>query len=388
MFTFGDQPVPDVKGNLGFAGFRIHGPINRPDYFDEIGVFLGASYFRAVAKGQIYGLSARGLALEHRRSEGRGVSRSSAPSGSSGPPRARTRSSCMRCSTATSAAAPTASPSGPGETTIYDVEATLFPRVQIEQLGLAPLTSMYLLRRQRPRRRRRLPPRRARLRRARDQNGRGERIWRPLNNPPDLQISAFVDNNPRGFGLMQRERDFRDLRGSRGALRARPERSGSSRSATGARARSSWSRFRPTTEIHDNIVAYWRPARRRLRAKGEYAFTYRLHWGRRSPKPLGRSRKSVATRIGAGRDETRAVVIDFAGENLKACRRPTSRRRSRPTRARSRNIVSQPNPGDRRHAASASSSTPGGENVGRTARAAVARRRRRCRKSGCTDGRR
>ena len=59
--------------NLGFAGFRIHGPINRPDYFDEIGVFLGASYFRAVAKGQTYGLSARGLVAQHRRSEGRGV---------------------------------------------------------------------------------------------------------------------------------------------------------------------------------------------------------------------------------------------------------------------------------------------------------------------------
>ena len=64
MFTFGDQPAPDVKsGNLGFAGFRIHGPINRPDYFDEIGVFLGASYFRAVAKNLTYGLSARGLSL-------------------------------------------------------------------------------------------------------------------------------------------------------------------------------------------------------------------------------------------------------------------------------------------------------------------------------------
>ena len=62
MFTFGDQPAPDVK-NLGFAGFRIHGPINRPDYFDEIGVFLGASYFRAVAKNLSYGLSARGLSL-------------------------------------------------------------------------------------------------------------------------------------------------------------------------------------------------------------------------------------------------------------------------------------------------------------------------------------
>ena len=49
--------------DLGFAGFRLHGRLNRADYFDEICAFLGASYFRAVAKGQAYGLSARGLAL-------------------------------------------------------------------------------------------------------------------------------------------------------------------------------------------------------------------------------------------------------------------------------------------------------------------------------------
>jgi glucans biosynthesis protein len=62
LFSFGLTP-PSHDPELGFAGFRIHGKINRPDYYDEIGVFLGASYFRAVAKGQVYGLSARGLAL-------------------------------------------------------------------------------------------------------------------------------------------------------------------------------------------------------------------------------------------------------------------------------------------------------------------------------------
>ena len=52
------------RSDLGFAGFRLHAPINRADYFDEVAAFLGASYFRAVAKGQAYGLSARGLALK------------------------------------------------------------------------------------------------------------------------------------------------------------------------------------------------------------------------------------------------------------------------------------------------------------------------------------
>ena len=62
MFSFGSLGPPP-PGDLGFAGFRLHGPINRADYFDEICVFLGASYFRAVAKGHGYGLSARALSL-------------------------------------------------------------------------------------------------------------------------------------------------------------------------------------------------------------------------------------------------------------------------------------------------------------------------------------
>ena len=55
---------------LGFSGFRLTGPLNRPDLFDEIIVFQGASYFRVLSRGQIYGLSARGLALNVGRPEG------------------------------------------------------------------------------------------------------------------------------------------------------------------------------------------------------------------------------------------------------------------------------------------------------------------------------
>src|SRR3954447_2204698 len=208
MFNFGDQPVPDIKDNLGFAGFRIHGPINRPDYFDEIGVFLGASYFRAVAKGQLYGLSARGLSIN-----------TADPKGEEFPTfrtfwierPAKGASSIVvhALLDSESAAAAYRFTVRPGETTIYDIEATLFPRTQIEQIGLATLTSMYFFG--------------ANDRGGVDdfrpevhdsdglgiQNGQGEQIWRPLNNPTDLQVSAFVDNNPRGFGLMQRQRDFR-----------------------------------------------------------------------------------------------------------------------------------------------------------------------------------
>ena len=69
-----DKPPPAAGSDLGFAGFRLHAPINRPDYYDEVCVFLGASYFRAVAKGEVYGLSARGLAINTGRGQGRGIS--------------------------------------------------------------------------------------------------------------------------------------------------------------------------------------------------------------------------------------------------------------------------------------------------------------------------
>src|SRR5690606_9268799 len=55
---------PEKWGDLGFAGFRVHHPFNDSGYKDELVVFLGASYFRALGEGQRYGLSARGLAID------------------------------------------------------------------------------------------------------------------------------------------------------------------------------------------------------------------------------------------------------------------------------------------------------------------------------------
>ena len=63
LFSFGEVTPPPADANLGFAGFRLHAPMNRPEYYDEVAVFLGASYFRAIAKNEVYGLSARGLSI-------------------------------------------------------------------------------------------------------------------------------------------------------------------------------------------------------------------------------------------------------------------------------------------------------------------------------------
>ena len=98
--------------DLGFAGFRLHAPMNKPDYYDEVCVFLGASYFRAVAKGELYGLSARGLSINTGEAKGEEFP-PSRRSGSRSRPRTPPRSSCMRCSTARAPRRPIASRSGP-----------------------------------------------------------------------------------------------------------------------------------------------------------------------------------------------------------------------------------------------------------------------------------
>ena len=225
MFSFGDQPAPDIKANLGFAGFRIHGPINRPDYFDEIGVFLGASYFRAVAKGQTYGLSARGLSLN-----------TADPKGEEFPnfrafwierPAKGANSIVVHALLdSESAAAAYRFTIRPGETTDLRHRGDAVSARADRAAGLATLTSMYFFG---PNDRGGVDDFRPPVHDSDGlaiQNGRGEQLWRPLNNPADLQVSAFVDNNPRGFGLMQRQRDFRAYEDLEARYETPPERLG------------------------------------------------------------------------------------------------------------------------------------------------------------------
>jgi glucans biosynthesis protein len=97
-----------------------------------------------------------------------------------------------------------------------------------------------------------------------------------------------------------------------------------------------------TTEINDNIVAFWRP-RAPTRAKGEYTYTYRIHWGAQVPKPLPLA-QVVATRIGAGQEDARLIVLDFAGENLKGIAPADIKASVTSDKGKIRNIVAHPNP--------------------------------------------
>jgi periplasmic glucans biosynthesis protein len=315
MFAFGEVKPSDVNTDIGFAGFRLHYPLNRPDYFDEVAVFLGASYFRAVAKGQGYGLSARGLAIN-----------TADPKGEEFPqfrsfwverPRPNSNSIVVHALLdSPSAAGAYRFTIRPGEETIFDVEPAIYPRVDLAEAGIAPLTSMFLFD--------------ASNRKGVDdyrpavhdsdglaiQNGRDEHLWRPLANPTDLQISSFGDTNPRGFGLIQRQRDFASYQDLEAHYERRP--------SLWVEPIGDWGEgdvrlieIPSKEEIHDNIVSFWRP-RTPLAAKGEHTFTYRLHWTSRDPRPSPLA-KIDKTRAGVGTDpNARLFVLDLVGDKLAA----------------------------------------------------------------------
>ncbi len=313
LFDFDATPRPD-NDDIGFAGFRIHSPINRPDYFDEVCVFLGASYFRAVAKGQGYGLSARGLAIK-----------TADPSGEEFPvfrtfwlERPEPGAGAMVVDAlldSPSAAAAFRFTIRPGDETVFDVEMMLYPRTDMDKAGIAPMTSMFYFD----------ANERAGFddyrRAVHDSDGllmltgHGEQLWRPVSNPNSLQVSVFGDSGPRGFGLMQSKRDFfayEDLEAhyeKRPSLWVEP---------IGDAGDGGMILIEIPTreEIHDNIVAFWRP-KQPLKAKAEYGFTYRLHWCGTAPIPRQLA-VFTDTRAGLGFDKkSRLFVLDLAGEIIK-----------------------------------------------------------------------
>ncbi|MBK5926711.1 hypothetical protein CCR87_05010 [Rhodobaculum claviforme] len=301
-----DNPTlrPEDAAAMGFAGLRLRAPLNRPDVFDDLVVFQGASYFRALARGGAYGLSARGLALGvggaeefpvftalHAAAEGDG---------------ARVRA-LMESPSVTGALSFLVRPGAP---TVMEVDASLFPRVPLEGVGIAPLTSMYWF---------------GSMRRGISDdyrpavhdsdalvilNGAGERVWRPLANPARVQVSAFADDGPRGFGLVQSRTDFDDFDDPEAAYHRRP--------SVWVEPLGDWGpgavvlvEIPTRDEFMDNIVAFWRPAT--PPGPGRHDLRYRLHWG---DIPAPRTEMPVVAGAG-GRHildpEALTFTVDFAG---------------------------------------------------------------------------
>ncbi|WP_390634489.1 glucan biosynthesis protein [Oryzibacter oryziterrae] len=312
LFSYGPlvpQPIP--TDDIGFSGFRLHAPINRPDYFDEVMVFQGASYFRSLGKGQVYGLSARGLALKTADAEGeefpifRAFWVETPVAGSD---------TCV-----VNALLDSPSTAGayrftvrPGETTQIDVEAQLFPRADLDKVGLAPGTSMFYF----------SSNGRTEIDDFRPEvhdsdgllmmTGHGDRLWRPLANPKELQVSAFQDRSPRGFGLIQRSRNFTSFEDLEAGYEKRPSLWIEPVGDWGAGA-VTLVEIPTVSEIHDNIVAYWAP-KDKIPAGSEFFFAYRMSWGG-DPAIADGIAYVAATRSGragvGGPSPVRLFVVDY-----------------------------------------------------------------------------
>jgi periplasmic glucans biosynthesis protein len=300
---------PDLpEEGMGFSGFRILGEVEAKGQFQEYAVFQGASYFRAIAKGQAYGLSARGLALGTGSVNGEEFPVFREFWVEAADPGAATVTVHALLDGPSVAGAYTFKITK-GDVTEMEVACTLYPRVDLAEVGIAPETSMFLFDQ----------TNRNQFDDFRDAvhdsdgllmlTGAGETIWRPLANPKTLGFSVFSDASPRGFGLMQRARDISDF----ADLVAHYER----RPSLWVEPMGDWGpgavmlvEIPADKEIYDNIVCFWRPADALL-AGQEYAFQYKLYWCAEAPVEGGVARVRN-TRTGARIfEEGRLFTVDF-----------------------------------------------------------------------------
>ena len=308
--------VPDLTktaDTLGYSGLRLRTDLGHPEYKTEFCVFQGASYFRAIGNGLTYGLSGRGLAIK-----------TGDPMGEEFPdfikfwleaPGSGQENIIVHAlMDSPSVAGAYRFDISPGPDCVMDVEATLFPRVDLDNVGIGPLTSMFLFDETNRNRFDDFRPA------VHDNdgllmlNGNGELIWRPLANPVRLQISSFVDTNPRGFGLMQRARELEDYADLEALYHNRP--------GLWVEPKGDWGRGTVTLveiptdqEIFDNIVAYWRPSEP-LQKGQKVDLAYRLTWGAVAPVPSNLP-KVINTAMGKKHfGEGRVVVIDFEDNPL------------------------------------------------------------------------
>jgi len=316
-----------IPADTGYAGFRVLSPLNKPDKWDELGSFMGASYFRLLGKDQRYGQSARGLALdcgEPDRPEEFPIFTDwwlGKPSRGDNQLRLYAILDSVSCVGAYEFLIQ------PGETTTVDVGAVLYfretntvsavdaQRKPIATIGMAPLTSMFWFGKNSERKFDDYRPE------VHDTDGllmqmeNGDWLWRPLNNASVMHHQKFATKNIRGYGLLQRERDFACYQDIFHYYHCAP--------SVWVQPRSNWGEgdvhlveLSAQYEGFDNIVAFWDP---KIKPKPleAYRFDYSLSWTRERDLRLSQNRV-IATRVGVDpRDPgKRQIVIDFDGPRL------------------------------------------------------------------------
>jgi glucans biosynthesis protein len=317
QFDFSDTGLKEPPKAIAPAGFKITYPLNRGDKFDEVISFLGASYFRPIGRDQEYGSSARGLAIDTATGKPEEFPTFRAfwllkPADDAN------ELTVWALLDSPAAAGAYAFVIRPGARTVVETKAVLFMRHDVSVLALAPLTSMHFAGKASPARDDYRPE-------IHDADGllvltsKDERIWRPLSNPSTLGVSSFGDTNPRGFGLLQRERSFAHYQDSGARLETRP--------SLWVEPNGGWGDGEvrlieiPTqSETNDNIVAFWVsrwPAKQGNRL--EYAYRLSALTDETMLSPLARV---VATRTGSvpHNGKARRVVVEFTGSELSTLR--------------------------------------------------------------------
>ncbi len=322
LFDYGrtkfEKPLPV---NLGFAGFRLHYPLNDPKVFDEIIAFLGSSAFRLLGRGQRYGLSAHGLAVNP---------------GAEGeefpyfhefwvetPEAGAEKATFYALLDGESLTAAYRFDLTPGVDSTLDVSLVIYPRRAVHKLGIAPLSSVFLYgendRRFTGDYRPELHDSDGLLMNA----GNGEWIWRPLRNPARQEVSAFLDRDPRGFGLIQRDRTFEHYQDLDLGYELRP--------SYWVEPREGWGEGRielietpATDDTSDNITATWVP-NAPVEAGKPIALAYRitasLDMRRLSPNARAISTYQTQARAQGSHEPivpgSRRFIVDFAGGELR-----------------------------------------------------------------------
>jgi glucans biosynthesis protein len=311
FFNYDRLDVGPLPPTMGFAGLRILYPLNHPE--DELGSFLGASYFRFLCERAVYGLSARGFAINTGAKSPEEFPLFTAFWIERPAPEDKklTVYALLDGESVTGAYRFTIAP---GAETVMDVHARVYFRRAVEVAGFAPLTSMYWHGENATQPTGDFRPE------VHDSDGlllftgAGEWLWRPLTDPHSPRVAVFGDENPRGFGLLQRDRNFDHYQDLEAQYHLRP--------SGWVEPIGNWGRGAvrlvelPTeNEFNDNIVAFWVPDK--LPAPGEpMTLDYRLHWALDQIHPP--AGHVVGTRHGTSPNEkgVERFVVDFDGTYL------------------------------------------------------------------------
>ncbi|MDF1656079.1 MAG: glucan biosynthesis protein G [Verrucomicrobiales bacterium] len=319
-FNYDDLVIHDDFAEAeiaGYSGFRIRHPLNGGSMdFDEIGSFLGASYFRLLGKEQSYGISARGLAINTVRED----------VGEEFPDfveywlvEPKPGSKVLRIYAlldSPSVAGAFQIDITPGVSTDAEIRVKLFFRESVASVGLAPLTSMYWFGENHKER-----PFMDWRPEVHDSDGmlihsqHDEMIWRPFYNHFAIRESRYYARDIEGFGVFQRDRRFESYEDLSNPYWKTPTAWIETLSAFGDGA-IRLVELPTNNEAMDNIVAYFEPAV--APAKGdEMEYRYVLSWKLQDEVELSPNRV-LATRVGeiGAYPDTRRFMIDFVGPDL------------------------------------------------------------------------